>query len=190
VTDVAQTVLGAGTSHVLVLAPPGVLDPQALTARTKDLAARDTGPEDTAVVPEIVVVPAADDVHLVTAVTAVASTIDATGPGIAVPDVPSTVRRMLDLLESGRTTATEAPALLVRLLEECADPGIVAILPDVDVPAETTRSLVADVERLVPDADVVVLPTGRAGDGVGIGVEPAEGAERHPVSEWQGGEAS
>jgi hypothetical protein len=174
VDDVAQTVLGAGTAHVLVLAPSHVLDAGSLAAGTAALAARDVEHGVADDVPEVVVVTADDDVHLVTAVSALAGALDAAGPDGGDLDVPSVVRAALDRLATDRSPSAGSEALLTRLLAQCPDPGFVAILPDADVPPAVSEALVSEAERLAPGVDAVVLPTGRPGGDVGIGVEPAE----------------
>ncbi|WP_418276439.1 DAK2 domain-containing protein [Isoptericola jiangsuensis] len=189
VADVAQTVLGAGTDHVLVLAPSHVLDEASLAAETAVLLARDVTGAGGGDLPDVVVVAADDDVHLVTAVSALAGALDAAGPDDDDLDVPSVVRAALDRLATDRTSADAAPALLAHLLGTCPDPGFVAILPDADVPESLTESLAAEAERLVPEVDAVVLPTGRPGSEIGIGVEPAEQDAADPPATGAAGAA-
>ncbi|ANC29728.1 DAK2 domain protein [Isoptericola dokdonensis DS-3] len=184
VDDVAQTVLGAGTPHVLVLAPSDVLDDGRLADATAAIRARDVARDDRAAIapaPGVTVVAADDDVHLVTAVAALADALDAAGPA-GPPDVPHVVRAALGRLRTARTAAAEAVGVLGGLVADVPAPGIVALLPDTGLPASVLDDLAEAAAALAPDADVVVLPTGRPGTGVGIGVEPAsDDAAPQPV---------
>ncbi|MFV2143402.1 MULTISPECIES: DAK2 domain-containing protein [Isoptericola] len=180
--DLAQAVLGAGTPHVLVLAPPAVLGDAGLQDAVDALAGRDGVAEEPADVPVVVVVPAASDVHLVTAVSALAGALDAAGHARQHADVPAVVRAALDRLRAARAAAADAPDELARLVPTLgAEAGIVALLPDLDVPAEVVESLAEHAASVAAGADVLVLPTGRAGDQVGIGVEPAEDPGDEPA---------
>ncbi|WP_407317241.1 DAK2 domain-containing protein [Isoptericola halotolerans] len=173
VEDLAHSALGAGTPHVLVLAPSSVLDGTGLRDVIAGLAGRDGLAEDAVEPPDVVVVPAQEDVHLVTAVSALAGAVDAAGPAGA--DVPGVVREALTRLRAARVPAGEAVGELGRLTTDLAGtPGIVALLPDLDVPADAVDALVAQATTVAAGADVVVLPTGRVGGQVGIGVEPLD----------------
>ncbi|PFG43724.1 hypothetical protein ATJ88_2431 [Isoptericola jiangsuensis] len=182
VDDVAQTVLGTGAPHVLVLAPGDVLDADRLARATATIRSRDVERDGrpAAPGPEVTVVAADDDVHLVTAVAALAGALDVAGDG-APPDVPQVVRAALARLRTARTSAAEAVGTLGTLVAGVVAPGIVALLPDADLPAGVLDDLEDAATALASDADVVVLPTGRPGSGVGIGVEPAEDATAEPV---------
>ncbi|GAA4734906.1 DAK2 domain-containing protein [Isoptericola chiayiensis] len=171
--DVAQTVLAAGTPHVLVLAPPALLS--AVTPALDDLVARDVGRGGPGNRPDLALVPAPDDVHLVSAVSVLAGALDAARVEGASVDVPGIVRSAHEMLHADRVAATEAVDALSRLVARGdGSVGIVAVLPDDDVPPDVLDAIVAQAGRCAPEADVVVLGTGRAGDRVGLGVEPAE----------------
>ncbi|MCK0118735.1 DAK2 domain-containing protein [Isoptericola sp. S6320L] len=188
--DLAQAVLGAGTPHVLVLAPPAVLGDGGLQDAVDALGGRDGVGDGPAAASDVVVVPAASDVHLVTAVAALAGALDAAGSGGEPADVPGVVRGALDRLRAARPAAAAAPTALTRLVSALgADAGIVALLPDRDVPAAVVDALAEQVAAVAAGADVVVLPTGRAGDHVGIGVEPAEDPGDEPAIGALSGEA-
>ncbi|WP_277211713.1 DAK2 domain-containing protein [Isoptericola croceus] len=179
--DLAQSVLGAGTPHVLVLAPAesgGVGLRDAIDA----LAGRDGVGDEPVEVPEVVVLPADGDVHLVTAVSALAGALDVAGSAETYAEVPHVVRSALARLRASRVAAADAPDELARLVATLgAAAGIVALLPDLDVPHPVVDALVEHAGNLAPGADVVVLPTGRTGDQVGIGVEPGEDPGDHRV---------
>lgn len=188
--DFAQAVLGAGTPHVLALAPSSVLSEGELRDAVDALAGRDGVGDDPVAAPEVVVVPAAGDVHLVTAVSALAGALDVAGSAGRYADVPAVLRGALERLHAARVAAADASAELGRLVTALrADPGIVALLPDLDVPAEVVDALVEHAASVAPGADVVVLPTGRAGDLVGIGVEPVEDPGDEPAIGALSGEA-
>jgi uncharacterized protein len=186
--DLARSALGAGTPHVLVLAPSSMVDATVLQGMVDGLAGRDGVPE-TAAPPEVVVVPAPEDVHLVTAVSALAGAVDAAGS--AGTDVPGVVRGALTRLRAARVPAANAADQLSRLVTGLdAAPGIVALLPDLDVPAGALEALVAHAESVAAGADVVVLPTGRPGAQVGMGVEHLEDPVDETAVGALGGEAS
>nr|WP_246256777.1 DAK2 domain-containing protein [Isoptericola halotolerans] len=171
--DIAHGVVGAGTPHVLVLAPASVLAGTDLNELVMTLTGSDATVQGSVRPPDVVVVPAEDDVHLVAAVSALAGAVDAAGTGPT--DVPSVVRSALVRLRAARVPAGHAVEELARLVATLDDaPGIVAVLPDLDVPEPAVDALVVEAEALAVGADVVVLPTGRPGGQVGLGVEPLE----------------
>ncbi|MDO8150969.1 DAK2 domain-containing protein [Isoptericola sp. b408] len=172
VDDLAQAAVAAGTPNVLVMASPELLE--GLDDAIDDLVARDVahgGPGDQ---PRLAAVPAPDDVHLVTAVSALAGALDAVRAGGDALDVPGVVLSAHRRLRADRVAAADAATAVARLVEECEDPGIVAVLPDADVGAVVLGQVVDRAAACAPGADVVVLATGRPGDRVGIGVEPVE----------------
>jgi hypothetical protein len=151
--DLAQAALGAGTRQVLVLpGPVGDVAERVSEALSARLA--ETGEAGGV---EAVVLEAPGDAHLVTAVAALADALDALGTddadagaevGAVQDGVPAVVRGALARLRTATADAAGSARALAALLA---------------------------VAEHAPGAEVVVLPTGRPGDGVTLSVETQEG---------------
>ncbi|WP_240930568.1 DAK2 domain-containing protein [Isoptericola sp. BMS4] len=162
--DLAAAALGAGTPHVLVLAPDRLLAGMpALVA-----AAADPGGSPP---PEIVTVPAPSDAHIVSGMSALAAALDDARADDGTVDVPAAVREVVTGLRVGAGPAVAVGAIVKRLVAG-SPTAIVTLLPDEAVPEATVQMLAARAEAVSGGADVVVMRTGRPGDRVGIGVEP------------------
>ena len=165
--DIAQAALGAGTGKVIVLPGP-VADaaagvPAALASRLDQ--ARDG--DD----PEVVVLDAHDDLRVVTAVASLAE-----AQADVDQDAAAVAQDALGRLRTGRADASEPASwmtALAGLVEAVQEPVVVTVLVDAEVPAEVVAELEAVAAKVAPDAEVVVLPTGRAGTGIALGVEAA-----------------
>lgn len=172
--DIAQAVLGAGTRQVLVLSGP-VRDaaervPEALAARLAETG--EPGGVDA------VLLDAPGDAHLVTAVAALADALDALaadGSDVSQADVPAVVRGALARLRTAATGAGGCAQALATMLAAGAAPELVTALTDAAVDDTIVSGLAAVVAEHAPGTELVVLPTGRAGDGVTLSVETQEG---------------
>ncbi|WP_278234907.1 DAK2 domain-containing protein [Isoptericola sp. AK164] len=185
--DLAQAALAAGTPNVLVLAPPDVLAD--VDDAVAELVARDLARGGPGARPRLAAVPAPQDVHLVSAVSALAGALDAVGADQGSLDVPGVVRSAHRRLRADRVPSQSAATAVARLVHDCEDdPGIVAVLPDADVGASALEEVVARAGTCAPGADVVVLATGRPGDRIGLGVEPAEDVVDLPLLTVRDGE--
>jgi hypothetical protein len=171
--DLAQAALGAGTRQVLVLPGP-VADvvervPEALAARLAE-----TGEPGSV---EAVLLDAPGDAHLVTAVAALADALDALdgdADASLQADVPAVVRGALARLRTATTDAAGCAWVLATLLPAGAAPDVVTALTDAAVDHALVTGLAAVVAEHAPGAELVVLPTGRPGDGVTLSVETQE----------------
>lgn len=162
--DLAAAALGAGTPHVLVLAPDGLLAGMpALVAASADPGGSPP--------PEIVTVPAPSDAHVVSGMSALAAALDDARADDGTVDVPAAVREVVTGLRVGAGPAVAVGAIVKRLVAG-SPTAIVTLLPDEAVPDATVQLLAARAEAVSGGADVVVMRTGRPGDRVGIGVEP------------------
>lgn len=167
--DLAQAALGGGARRVLVLpgpVPGAAADvPAALAARLAE-----AGDDDV----EAVVVDAADDARVATAVAVAADAVDAAAAsGDADVDVPAAVRSALGRLRTAATDAARCGPALAELLDGRAPVIATALVDDGVAPAA-----VAELERVAAaaaGAELVVLPTGRPGTGVTLCVEEQEG---------------
>ena len=158
--DLVAAALGAGAPHALVLAPEALLGAETF------LPAAD-GPDEA---PEIVRVVAPDDVHVVAGMSTLAAVLDDPDePDEAVADA---VAAVVGGLRVGGGPAVTFGAIVKRLVAGTAT-AIVTLLPDDDVPDTTVEVLASRAAEISGGADVVVMRTGRPGDHVAIGVEPA-----------------
>jgi hypothetical protein len=190
--DVALAALGAG-GPVLVL-PAGVdagavhaavagradaegpdaegADIENRDAEAADIVNRDaeSAAGDGAGGARVVVVPAPTDVHVAVGVAALAGAADPADPA-------AVVRRALAGLRVATADAATADGALARLLAH-GPAAVVTVLTDADVPPAAADAVAAAVEAATgpAGAEVVVLPTGRPGDHMTIGVESGVGS--------------
>ena len=76
---------------------------------------------------------------------------------------------------AGLTVHTTSASAAVGVLAGAAGPEttVVTVLADAGVPADLPDRLAAALAGRAPDAELVVLATGRSGDGVQLGAETA-----------------
>ena len=155
--DVGRAAASTGARRVLLLGAPDVV----------------AGVEAHLDVDEVVAVPAPTDVHTVVALAALGTLLpiglpDGSGAPPAV-DARATVDEALAVL----TVVTARGGDAVDVLREAAGPGttVVTVLLDVDVPEGLSGGLSAALAERAPEAELVVLATGRPGDGVHLGTE-------------------
>ncbi|MFD6175467.1 MULTISPECIES: DAK2 domain-containing protein [unclassified Isoptericola] len=168
--DLAQAALGVPAERVLVL--PGPV-PGGAGALDRALAAhRDPGAAE----PAVVLLDAPDDASVVTAVAALAEVgqdEDGDGGGDMDGDggVPAAVRAALARLTTWAGDGAAAARALGDLLAAAPDAELVTVLADAAAPPGALDDVVRAAAAGAPDAEVVVLATGRPGAGVTIGVE-------------------
>ncbi|MDR7384456.1 DAK2 domain-containing protein [Promicromonospora iranensis] len=155
--DVGRVVASTGARQVLLLGvPDGPADVQAHT---------DVG--------ELVTVPTPTDVHAVVALAALGTLLPVgllDEPG----DAPGTdARAIVDEALAGLTVTTVRADAAVDALRGAAGPAttVVTALLDADVPDGLPDRLAATLAERTPEAELVVLATGRPGDGVCLGTE-------------------
>ncbi|WP_129789609.1 DAK2 domain-containing protein [Promicromonospora panici] len=157
--DVGRAAASTGARRVLLLGVP-------------DEAA---GAEAHLDVDEVVAVPTPTDLHAVVALAALGTLLpiglpDGGGPhGV---DAHATVREALAVL----TVVATRGAAAVDVLREAAGTGttVATALLDADAPEGLPDRLAAVLAERAPDAELVVLATGRPGDGVQLGTEEGD----------------
>lgn len=155
--DVGRAAASTGARRVLLLGAPDVT----------------TGIEQPLDVDELITVPAATDVHAVVALAALGTLLPLGLPdGVGVPD-PVDARALVGEALAGLTVRAMPGADAVEALRESAGPGttVVTALLDADVPTDLADRLAAVLGEQAPDAELVVLATGRPGGGVHLGTE-------------------
>ncbi|GAA2235397.1 hypothetical protein GCM10010413_39010 [Promicromonospora sukumoe] len=164
--DAGRAAASTGARRVLLLGTP-------------DVTAATDGHLD---VDELITVPAPTDVHAVVALAALGTLLpvglpDAVG-ALDPVDAHAIVTEALAALTVRGTTAAAA----VDALRQAADPEttVVTALLDTGVPGDLADSLAAVLAERAPDAELVVLPTGRPGDGVQLGTESADTESADP----------
>lgn len=181
--DLAVAAQGDARRRVLVL--PGDVPGGRPAVAAAIAALRADEPAPGSGEPSVVVLDAPTDAHLVVALGLLAESAGATtgtDVGAAGGDVPAAVSATLGALRVERRPADGAPAALTTLLDVAAQGGraeVVTVLADQDVDTAVTGALVRAAEEA--GADVLVLSTGRPGDGVELALESpvphaAEGA--------------
>lgn len=166
--DVGRAAASTGARRVLVL---GAADVTADAEAQLD-------------VDEVIAVPTPSDVHAVVALAALGTLLP-----IGLPDqsgAPGAVDARAIVAEAfaGLAVAATRGGAAADVLREAAGPQttVVTALLDADVPADLPDRLAAVLAEHAPDAELVVLETGRPGDGVGLGTESVvePGAGRGP----------
>lgn len=155
--DVGRAAASTGARRVLLLGAPDVT----------------AGIEQPFDVDELITVPAVTDVHAVVALAALGTLLPLGLPDdVGVPD-PVDARALVSEALAGLTVRAMPGADAVEALRESAGPGttVVTALLDADVPVDLADRLTAVLGELAPDAELVVLATGRPGDGVHLGTE-------------------
>jgi len=159
--DVGRAAASTGARRVLLLGVP-------------DAAA---GVEAHLDVDEVVAVPTPTDLHAVVALAALGTLLpiglpDTSGDPHAV-DAHAIVEEALAAL----TVVAARGAAAVDALRAAVGPGttVATALLDADAPGDLPDQLAAVLAERAPDAELVVLATGRSGDGVHLGTEE-EGA--------------
>ncbi|WP_285108649.1 Dak phosphatase, partial [Promicromonospora sp. MEB111] len=152
--DVERAAASTGARRVLLLGAPGV------TAGTGALD-----------VDELITVPSATDVHAVVALAALGTLLP-----VGLPDQagdPVDAHAVVGEALAGLTVHDTSAAAAVDVLEQAAGPGtiVVTALLDAGVPGDLADGLAAALGGCAPDAELVVLSTGRPGDGVHLGAE-------------------
>jgi dihydroxyacetone kinase-like predicted kinase len=159
--DVGRAAASTGARRVLVLGTP------------EAAAGADTQLD----VEEMIVVPTPTDAHAVVALAALGTLLP-----IGLPDQSDALgavdaRAILDEALAGLTVADARGAAAIDVLREAAGPEttVATVLLDTDVPADLPGRLAAVLAERAPDAELVVLATGRPGDGVCLGTESGVG---------------
>ncbi|WP_020013757.1 DAK2 domain-containing protein [Promicromonospora sukumoe] len=155
--DVGRAAASTGARRVLILGAPDVT----------------AGIEQPLDVDELITVPAATDVHAVVALAALGTLLPLGLPDdVGVPD-PVDARALVGEALAGLTVRAVPGADAVGALRESGGPGttVVTALLDADVPADLADRLAAVLGEQAPDAELVLLATGRPGDGVHLGTE-------------------
>lgn len=155
--DVGRVAASTGARRVLLL---GVPDGPADIGSSLD-------------VDEVVVVPTPTDAHAVVALAALGTLLPVGLPDE--PDASHTVdaRATVDEALAGLTVTTVRGDAAVDALRATAGPATVVVtaLLDADVPDGLPDRLAAVLAERAPEAELVVLATGRPGDGVCLGTE-------------------
>jgi uncharacterized protein len=161
--DVGRAAASTGARRVLVLGTP------------EAAAGADTQLD----VEEMIVVPTPTDAHAVVALAALGTLLP-----IGLPDQSDALgavdaRAILDEALAGLTVVDARGGAAVDALREAAGPEttVATVLLDTDVPADLPGRLAAVLAERAPDAELVVLATGRPGDGVCLGTESGVGPE-------------
>lgn len=151
--DVGRVAASTGARRVLLL---GVPDGPADVQRHLD-------------VDEVVAVPTPTDVHAVVALAALGTLLP-----IGLPDeLDADVRGTVDEALAGLTVTSVRGDAAVEALRAAAGPAttVVTALLDAEVPDDLPDLLAAALTERAPEAELVVLATGRPGDGVCLGME-------------------
>ncbi|MGI5187602.1 DAK2 domain-containing protein [Promicromonospora sp. CA-289599] len=151
--DVGRVAASTGARRVLLL---GVPDGPADVARHLD-------------VDEVVAVPTPTDVHAVVALAALGTLLP-----IGLPDeLDADVRATVDEALAGLTVTSVRGDAAVEAVRAAAGPEtiVVTALLSADVPDGLPDLLAAALTERAPEAELVVLATGRPGDGVCLGME-------------------
>ncbi|MCP2264331.1 hypothetical protein APR03_001667 [Promicromonospora thailandica] len=171
--DVGRAAASTGARRVLYLGPeaaaPGA--PGAVVPGPADTAAAGTGsPSD---VDEVVAVVTPSDVHAVVALAALGTVLPLGVPHADDPAEPVDAPGVVAEAFAGLAVTTARGAGAAEALRAAAGPGttVVTALLDTDVPADLPGRLAAVLAERAPEAELVVLPTGRPGDEVHLGVE-------------------
>lgn len=158
--DVGRAAASTGARRVLLLGVP-------------DAGA---GGEAQLDVDEVVAVPAPTDLHAVVALAALGTLLpvglpDGPPDGSASPSVDA--RAIVDQALAALTVVEAQGAAAVEALRDAAGPGttLATALLDADVPDGLSGRLAAALAERAPEAELVVLSTGRPGDGVHLGTE-------------------
>ncbi|MFI2489507.1 DAK2 domain-containing protein [Promicromonospora kroppenstedtii] len=158
--DVGRAAASTGARRVLLLGAPDVT----------------AGIEQPLDVDELITVPAATDVHAVVALAALGTLLPLGLPDdVGAPD-PVDARALVGEALAGLTVRAVPGVDAVEALRQSAGPGttVVTALLDADVPADLADRLAAVLTELAPDAELVVLATGRPGGGVHLGTETTD----------------
>lgn len=155
--DVERAAASTGARRVLLLGAPGVT---AGTGAHLD-------------VDELITVPSATDVHAVVALAALGTLLP-----VGLPDQagdPVDAHAVVGEALAGLAVHATSAAAALDVLEQAAGPEttVVTLLLDAGVPADLPDRLAAALAARAPDAELVVLATGRPGDGVHVGAETA-----------------
>lgn len=151
--DVGRVAASTGARRVLLL---GVPDGPADVQQHLD-------------VDEVVAVPTPTDVHAVVALAALGTLLP-----IGLPDeLDADVRGTVDEALAGLTVTSVRGDAAVEALRAAAGPAttVVTALLDAEVPDDLPDLLAAALTERAPEAELVVLATGRPGDGVCLGME-------------------
>jgi hypothetical protein len=151
--DVGRVAASTGARRVLLL---GVPDGPADVQQHLD-------------VDEVVAVPTPTDVHAVVALAALGTLLP-----IGLPDeLDADVRATVDEALAGLTVKSVRGEAAVEALRAAAGPATVVVtaLLDEEVPDGLPDLLAAALTERAPEAELVVLATGRPGDGVCLGME-------------------
>lgn len=151
--DVGRVAASTGARRVLLL---GVPDGPADVKQHLD-------------VDEVVAVPTPTDVHAVVALAALGTLLP-----IGLPDeLDADVRGTVDEALAGLTVTSVRGEAAVEALRAAAGPAtiVVTALLDAEVPDGLPDLLAAALTERAPEAELVVLATGRPGDGVCLGLE-------------------
>ncbi|MFD2028467.1 DAK2 domain-containing protein [Promicromonospora aerolata] len=174
--DVGRAAASTGARRVLLLGASdvGASDVGASDVGASDVGASDPGAGDTAQldVDEIVVVPTPTDLHAVVALAALGTLLPVGPPdGSAAHDVDA--RAIVDEALAALTVVVARGAAATDALRDTAGPAtmLATALLDADVPDGLADELAAVLAERAPEAELVVLATGRPGDGVHLGTE-------------------
>lgn len=157
--DAGRAAASTGARRVLLLGTP-------------DVTAAADGQLD---VDELITVPAPTDVHAVVALAALGTLLPVGLPDDAGSLDPVDAHAIVTEALAGLTVRGVPAADAVDALRQAAGPetAVVTALLDTGVPDDLADRLGAVLADRAPDAELVVLSTGRPGDGVQLGTESA-----------------
>lgn len=159
--DVGRAAASTGARRVLLLGSPEV----------------PPGAEAGLDVDEVITVPTPTDLHAVVALAALGTMLPIGLPAGAGDPHDVDARAVVEEAFAALTVAAARGGDAVEALRSAAGPGtaVVTALLDVDAPDGLPDRLAAVLAERAPDAELVVLATGRPGDGVHLGTEEGEG---------------
>lgn len=169
--DVGRAAGSTGARRVLFLGPGATPAGGPGGPGIADLVAADAGaPYD---VDEVVAVATPTDVHAVVALAALGTVLpfgEPADPGVDARAIVADALTGLDVVPARAADAAD-------VLTGAAGPGttVVTALLDADVPEDLPDRLAEALAARAPDAELVVLATGRPGDGVRLGTESGAG---------------
>jgi hypothetical protein len=155
--DVGRAAASTGARRVLLLGVPDV----------------GVGGEAQLDVDEVVAVPTPTDLHAVVALAALGTLLPIGLPDGSDASPTVDARAIVDQALAALTVVEAQGAAAVGALRDAAGPGttLATVLLDADVPDGLPDRLAAALAERAPEAELVVLATGRPGDGVHLGTE-------------------
>ncbi|PUB24414.1 hypothetical protein C8K30_109163 [Promicromonospora sp. AC04] len=159
--DVGRAAASTGARRVLLLGAPDVT----------------AGAEEHLDVDEMITVPTPTDVHAVVALAALGTLLPIGLPDLSGGPDPVDARAIVDEALAGLGVVAVRGSDAIDALRAAAGPEttVATALLDADVPDGLPERLAAVLAERAPDAELVVLATGRPGDGVWLGTESGVG---------------